>query len=94
MNQEDKKLLAVFYNGDIPKEDGKYIFEMENGDIFKVEYYGEGISEINPLTGEDDSFYAIDFLIIDVITDSSNQYCKDAIIEISKYNFPKIIQSI
>ena len=94
MNKDEKQLLSIFYNNDIPNEDGKYIFEMENGDIFKVEYYGEGISEINPLTGEDDSFYSIDFLIIDVINDSSEQYCKDAIIEISKYNYPKKIKKL
>jgi hypothetical protein len=88
MTKEDRELLSVFYVDNKVDENGVYIFEMGYGDSFKVEYYGQGVSDINPLTGEDESFYAMDFLILEMIKDESGNYCKDAVIEISKYNYP------
>ncbi len=94
MTNEEKELFSVFMTNEIFDENAKYIVEMENNDIFLIEYYGEGESEINPLTQEDDYFYAVDFLILEVIENKTKIYKKNSIIEISKYIFPIKIKKI
>ena len=94
MTKEEKELFKpLFYNGEI-NEESKYIITFENGDEFLVEIHGEGESEINPLTGEDDYYWGIVYHIIKVINNVTNDYCEDSLIELSKYNFPIKIKKI
>lgn len=87
-----KEILDLFIKDDVYNNDIIYIFEFENGDIFKTIYFGERESEVNPLTGEDDSYYAFDFEIIEVIRNSTQQYDVGSLIQVSKYNYPSKIK--
>lgn len=95
MTKEERELFKpLFYNERIDEE-SNYIITFENGDEFLVEFYGEGESEINPLTGEDDYYWGIVYHIIKAIKNVTDIYCDDSLIELSKYNFPiRIIRLI
>ena len=83
--------LFEFVNRD--KTD-QYLFRFKNGDEFIVEYDGEGELELNPSTGEDDDYWGICFRIIKIINNASDKYCEDALIEISRIDYPELIVNI
>lgn len=91
MTKEERKLFEPFFTDGILDENSKYEITMDSGDEFLIEINGEGESEINPLTGEDDYYWGIVYHIIKVQKNVTNKYCDDSLIEISKYNFPKSI---
>lgn len=91
MTSEEKKLYEPFFTNGKLDEDSKYEITMESGDCFLIEFHGEGESEINPLTGEDDYYWGIVYHVIKVLNNVTDNYCDDSLIEISKYNFPKKI---
>lgn len=93
MTKDDMKIFERFIYDDVYHNDITYEFTMKSGDKFIVEYDGEGESEINPFTGDDDYYYGFVFHIIKVLKDFTGNYCDDALVEISKYDFPiKIIK--
>lgn len=94
MIKDEMKIFERFINDDIYHNDITYEFTMKSGDVFIVKYDGEGESEINPITGEDDYYYGFVFYIIKVLKDLSDNYCDGALIEISKYDFPVEIKKI
>jgi len=94
MTDEELKLFDIFISNDVYNNDITYKFIMESGDILIAKYDGEGESEINPITGDDDSYYGFVFRIINVVNDSSGNYCDNSLIEISKYNYPIVIEKI
>ena len=88
MTDDERKLFEPFYcNGELD-ENSIFDITMESGDEFLVELSGEGESEINPLTGEDDYYWGLVYHVLKVINNVTNDYCDDSLIEISKYNFP------
>ena len=94
MTTEEKELFKRFINDDVYHNDISYKFTMKSGDVFIVKYDGEGESDINPFTGDDDYYYGFVFQIIKVLNDSSGNYCDDAFVEISKYDYPIEITKI
>ena len=94
MTDEEKNLFKIFIDDDVYNNEIIYNFKMKSGDIFIVEYDGEGESELNPFTGEDDDYYGFVFHILKVENDASGRYCDDAFVEISKYDFPLEIKKI
>lgn len=94
MTDEEKELFKKFFEDDVYNNEIIYRFEMKSGDVFVVEYDGEGESEINPFTGEDDDYYGLVFHIIKVEKDVSGNYCDNALVEVSKYDFPVIITKL
>lgn len=94
MTVEEKKLFEIFIKDDVYNNDILYEFTMKSGDVFEVKYDGEGESEINPINGEDDEYYGFVFHIIKLIKDCSGNFCEDALVEISKYDYPIEIKKI
>ena len=94
MTTEEKQLFKMFIDDDVYNNSITYRFTMKSGDVFIVEYDGEGESELNPFTGEDDDYYGFVFHIIKVENDSSGAYCDDSLLEISKYDFPVKIEKL
>lgn len=94
MTKEEKKLFEIFFHDDVYNNNVLYEFTMKSGDVFIVEYDGEGESEINPITGEDDNYYGLVFHINKVVKDCSGNYCDDALVEISKYDYPIEIKKL
>lgn len=94
MTNEEKMLFKRFIDDDVYNNEIVYRFYMSSGDVFVVEYDGEGESEINPVTGEDDDYYGFVFHINKVEKDVSGHYCDDAFVEISKYDFPLKIERL
>ena len=90
MTSLEKHLFNIFDRD----EDYKYLFKFSNGDEFIVEYDGEGESEINPLTGEDDDYWGLVFHILEVRNNVTDNYCVDALIEISRIFYPELIVEI
>ena len=94
MTTEEKKLFERFIKDDVYNNSITYRFYMGSGDIFVVEYDGEGESELNPFSGEEDNYYGFVFHILKVENDSSGNYCDDALLEISKYDYPTKIERL
>lgn len=88
MTSEERKLFEPFFTNGKLDEESEFEITMESGDQFLIEIHGEGESEINPLTGEDDYYWGIVYRVKKVLNNVTNNYCDDSLIEISKYNFP------
>lgn len=91
MTKQEKTLFTPF---DCDKDD-KYLLRFANGDSFIVEIDGQGESELHPITGDDvDTYWGYVFHILEVLSNVTDNYCVDALIEISKYFYPELIANV